>query len=116
MWRSADRYPHPAKSSTGLIGRIRLLNRFIVVLDPLIQHIEGFQQLGKPTPKAIRQSVFTIFQYLRNPATDLADPVANHNPVLTELPDDSGYPAMPASLAAIADTDALVTPETEDGG
>jgi len=40
-----------AKSSTGLIGRIRLLNRFIILLDALIQHLEGFQQLGKPTPE-----------------------------------------------------------------
>ena len=74
-----------AKSSTGLIGRIRLLNRLIVLLDVLIQQMEGFQQLGKPTPEAIRQTVFAIFQYRWNPATDLADPLANHNPILARL-------------------------------
>jgi hypothetical protein len=65
------------ESSTGLIGRILLQNLLVVFLDALLQCTEAFQQLGKPAPKAIRQTVFAIFQYLRNPATDLADPLAS---------------------------------------
>lgn len=75
-----------AQSSTGLIGRKFPLDFLIVSLDALIQYTQGFEQFGKPGAKAIRQTVFAIFQDHRNPTTHLADPVPHHNPVLAEQP------------------------------
>ena len=77
-----------AEPLADLIGRMLTLNLLVVLLDAFIQRAEGFQQLGKPAPKSIRKTVFSIFQDLRDPGADLADPLGHHDPVLTEQPAD----------------------------